>query len=157
MVKTISLDNSEQSIHWMMEILQNIDAGLVVLDRDYRVQLWNGFMENSSGLSPDLIKNKLVFDFFPEIPQNWFKQKSDPVFQLNIRAFTSWQQRPFLFKFKNHHPITARTPLMYQNTTFIPLKSYTGEVEHMAIIVYDATEEALNKNSQNLSKPKKSA
>lgn len=145
-MNTTSDTNSyEQNTHWMMEILQNIDAGLVVIDRDYRVQLWNGFMENNSGISPDLIRNRVLFDLFSEIPQIWFKQKSEPVFQLNIRAFTSWQHRPFLFKFKNHHPITARTPLMYQNTTFIPLKSSTGNVEHIAIIVYDVTEEALKK------------
>lgn len=141
----MQFNQSEQSLHWMMEILQNIDAGLVVLDREYRIQIWNGFMENSSGLNPDGIKNKVIFDLFAEIPKHWFVQKVEPVFLLNIRTFTSWQQRPFLFKFKNHHPITARTPLMYQNTSFIPLKSHTGEVEHIAIIVYDVTEEALSK------------
>lgn len=149
MVQTIQNNKDEQSLHWIMAILQNIDAGLVVVDREYRIQLWNSFMENSSGLSPDVTKNKVLFELFDEIPQDWFKQKSDPVFHLNIRAFSNWQQRPFLFKFKNHHPITARTPLMYQNTTFMPLPSNTGRVEHMAIIIYDATEEALSKGIIN--------
>merc|ERR1712000_460108 len=41
-------------IHWLMDILQNIDVGLVVLDRNYDIQLWNGFMESHSGLSPQV-------------------------------------------------------------------------------------------------------
>ena len=35
-------------IHWLMDILQNIDVGLVVLDRDYNIHVWNGFMESHS-------------------------------------------------------------------------------------------------------------
>jgi len=38
-----------KDIHWLMDILQNIDVGLVVLDRNYEVQLWNAFMEGHSG------------------------------------------------------------------------------------------------------------
>ena len=34
---------SEQlnELHWLMEMLHNIDVGLVVLDRDYKVQIFN--------------------------------------------------------------------------------------------------------------------
>ena len=30
--------------HWLMDILQTIDVGLVVLDRSYSIKLWNGFI-----------------------------------------------------------------------------------------------------------------
>lgn len=35
--------------HRILDILQTIDVGLVVLDHDYKITLWNGFMENHSG------------------------------------------------------------------------------------------------------------
>ena len=48
-------DNSE--LHWLLDIVQSIDVGVVVLDREYRIQVWNSFMENHSGkpASPVLI------------------------------------------------------------------------------------------------------
>ena len=43
----MSLETSQiNELHWLMEMLHTIDVGLVVLDRDYKVQIWNGFMEN---------------------------------------------------------------------------------------------------------------
>ena len=51
--------------HWMLEMFQNIDVGLVVLDRDYRVQVWNGFMENHSGMRPDQVTGHSCSSCFP--------------------------------------------------------------------------------------------
>ena len=69
-------------LHWLMEMLHTIDVGLVVLDRQYRVQIWNGFMENHSGLFPGEVKDKDLFDLFSEIPETWFKRKAESVFLL---------------------------------------------------------------------------
>ena len=33
-----------REFHWLMNIVQNLDVGLVVLDREYRIQVCNGFM-----------------------------------------------------------------------------------------------------------------
>ena len=38
-----------REFHWLMNIVQNLDVGLVVLDKEYKVQVWNGFMESHSG------------------------------------------------------------------------------------------------------------
>ena len=49
MTETINNPNDEiANLHWLLTILQNIDVGLAVVDSNYRVQLWNGFMENYS-------------------------------------------------------------------------------------------------------------
>ncbi len=50
-----------------------------------------------------------------------------------------------LFKFLNYRPITGTADYMYQNTTFIPLMSSTGEVTHLCLIVYDVTDMAIHK------------
>lgn len=132
-------------IHWLMDILQNIDVGLVVLDHNYNIQLWNGFMESHSGISPQKAKDQNLFELCPEIPGDWFKQKSEAVFQLKTRTFTIWEQRPYLFKFKNYRPITGRADNMYQNTSIIPLESVDKQVDHICIIVYDVTDVAMNR------------
>ncbi len=131
-------------IHWLMDILQNIDVGLVVLDRDYNIQLWNGFMESHSGLSPQKTRGENLFELFSEIPQDWFMKKAEPVFQLKTRTFTIWEQRPYLFRFKNYRPITGRASVMYQNTSIIPLESIDRSVNHICVIIYDVTDTAVS-------------
>ncbi len=131
--------------HWLMDILQTIDVGLVVLDKSYNIKLWNSFMENHSGLRPDQTKGKNLFELFSDIDEDWFRKKSQPAFILNSRAFTIYEQRPYLFKFSNNRPITGRADFMYQNATIIPLSNSDGSVDHICLIIYDATNAALNK------------
>jgi diguanylate cyclase (GGDEF)-like protein len=132
-------------LHWLMEMLHTIDVGLVVLDRDYRIQIWNGFMENHSGLLPREVKEKEIFELFEEIPEDWFRRKAESVFLLKNKAFTIWEQRPYVFKFNNYRPITGTAEFMFQNTTFIPLISATGVVTHLCLLVYDVTDNAIHK------------
>tara|TARA_R110000737_G_scaffold77432_2_gene108585 strand:- start:12824 stop:13783 length:960 start_codon:yes stop_codon:yes gene_type:complete len=132
-------------LHWLMEMLHTIDVGLVVLDRDYTIQIWNGFMENHSGLLPREVKGKVLFDLFDEIQEDWFRRKAESVVMLKNKAFTIWEQRPYLFKFNNYRPITGTAEFMYQNTTFIPLMSTTGQVSHLCLLVYDVTDNATHK------------
>ncbi|AOT09046.1 sensor domain-containing diguanylate cyclase [Pseudoalteromonas luteoviolacea] len=138
-------DFDMNEIHWLMDMFNTVDVGLVVLDRDYRVCVWNGFMENHSGLLPSAVKDKDVFDLFPSIDESWFRGKAEPVFVLKNRSFTIWEQQPYIFKFKNYRPITGKAEYMYQNATFIPLTTLTGEVGHICVILYDVTDEAMNK------------
>jgi diguanylate cyclase (GGDEF)-like protein len=142
----MSLETEQiNELHWLMEMLHTIDVGLVVLDRQYKVQIWNGFMENHSGLLPREVKDKELFPLFDEIPKDWFKRKAESVFLLKNKAFTIWEQRPYLFKFQNYRPITGSAEYMYQNTTFIPLLSSTGLVTHLCLLIYDVTDNAINK------------
>lgn len=142
----MSLEKEQlNELHWLMEMLHTIDVGLVVLNRQYEIQIWNGFMENHSGLLPREVKDKSIFDLFEEIPKEWFIRKSESVFALKNKAFTIWEQRPYLFRFQNYRPITGTADYMYQNTTFIPLMSSTGEVTHLCLIVYDVTDNAVHK------------
>lgn len=131
--------------HWILDMLQTIDVGLVVLDRDYHVRAWNSFMENHSGLGPSEVKDKSLFDCFPEIPRDWFIHKTQAVFLLRSRSFTTWEQRPYLFRFKNYRPITGTEEFMYQNITISPLVSTSGDVNHICVIIYDVTDIASNR------------
>jgi len=147
----MSLESSQfNELHWLMEMLHNIDVGLVVLDKDFTIQIFNGFMENHSGLFPREVKGKRLFDLFEEIPEEWFVRKAESVFLLKSKAFTIWEQRPYLFKFDSYRPVTGSADFMYQNTTFLPLLSTTGEVSHLCLIVYDVTDNALYKQSLDL-------
>ena len=140
----IKIDIKE--FHWMLDMIQHLDVGLIVLDKNYNVSVWNSFMENHSGYSPaDVIGNNL-FKVFSDIPEDWFRRKAESVFLLKNRAFTTWEQRPYLFKFKNYRPITGSAEFMYQDITLIPLNSADGSVNHVGVIIYDVTDIAVNKS-----------
>jgi len=136
---------SLQEMHSLMDLLQSIDVGLVILDKDRKIHLWNGFMENHSGILPTKIFGRDILEVFPDIPEAWLRRKLNSVFLLESRSFTTWEQKPFLFKFKNNHPLTGASSFMYQNITFIPLLSLDGKVERVGMIIYDVTEIAIGK------------
>ncbi len=135
-----------KELHWLLAVTQNIDVGIVVLDREYRVQVWNTFMENRSGVVPYEASNRSIFTLFPELNQKWFSKKVDNVITLGTPAFTIWEQRPYLVRFKNYQPITGREDFMYQNTTMFPLRSTNGEITHICLVIYDVTDVATNRH-----------
>ncbi|MCM0612616.1 diguanylate cyclase [Marinobacter sediminum] len=135
------------SFHWMANMLESVEVGLVVLDLDFRIQAWNGFMENHSGITASRVRDKVLFDVFPDIPKAWLTRKVDAVTLLNTRAFTSWEQRPYLFKFRNTRPITGTEEYMFQNLTISPLSGTTGQVEKVCLMVYDVTDIASSKRA----------
>lgn len=132
--------------HWLLAIVQSIDVGVVVLDRDCRIQVWNTFMENRSARLPSEVHEQSLFSLFPEIDETWFRHKVQNVLTLGTPAFTIWEQRPYLMRFKNYQPITGQEEFMFQNTTLLPLQGINGRTEHSCLIIYDVTSVAVNKH-----------
>ncbi len=132
--------------HWLLAIVQSIDVGVVVLDREYRVEVWNSFMENRSGRTAQDAVQKSFFSLFPEVEESWFRHKVESVATLGTPAFTIWEQRPYLVRFKNYQPITGQEEFMYQNTTILPLQATNSAIEHVCVIIYDVTNVAVNKH-----------
>jgi len=135
------------AFHWLFDMLESVEVGLVVLNLDFYVEAWNGFMENHSGINASQMRNKTLFEVFPDIPRSWLQRKVDSVVLLNTRAFTSWEQRPYLFRFRNSRPITGTEPFMYQNLTISPLTNTNGEVDKVCLLIYDVTEFASSKRA----------
>lgn len=131
--------------HWLQDVTQSLDVGLVVLDLDFRVVLWNDFMENHCHHDPGDVFDKTIFELFDDIPENWFRQKVRGVFQFMGRAFSTWEQRPYLFKMSHYRPFTSPAKYMYQNITILPLTDISGQHTHVGILVYDVTDIALQK------------
>lgn len=144
----MAFQNSEaEAFHWLVDMLESVEVGLVVLDLEFRVQAWNGFMENHSGITASQIRDQVLFEAFPDIPIAWLSRKVDAVAMLNTRAFTSWEQRPYLFQFRNTRPITGTEEYMFQNLTISPLTNTNGEVNKVCLLIYDVTEFASSKRA----------
>jgi diguanylate cyclase (GGDEF)-like protein len=140
-------------VQWQPDLLNSIEVGIVVLDANFTVQVWNQFMENHSGKSAQSMTNGSLFSAFPEIDEQWLRAKTEPVFNLASPIFIIWEQRPYLFKFGSARPITSASDTMYQNVTVFPLVDSQGNVERMCMLVYDVTDQALAKiRAENLNK-----
>lgn len=149
----MAVDSTLAEMHWKHDLLGSIEIGIVVLNKNYEVQVWNQFMENHSNIVPGFIKDKCLFDHFPEIDKNWFIRKAEPVFSLRCPVFVIWEQRPYLFHFDANRPVTSHGDHMYQNITIFPLASLSGSVEQICIVVYDVTDAAMSrKGMQTLNK-----
>jgi diguanylate cyclase len=141
----MAVDNSLAEMHWKHDLLGSIEVGIVVLDKEFNVQVWNQFMENHSSIVPGMIQNKNIFKFFPEIDKDWFARKAAPAFSLKSPVFIIWEQRPFLFHFNCSRPITSQANHMFQNITIFPLASLTGQVDQICLVIYDVTDEAVSR------------
>ena len=136
-----------KDIHWLIDMVHSIDVGIVIIDKDFNVKVWNGFMENHSGFLTAHMMDKKITDVFTSIPEDWLQQKVKSVCLLKNKAFTTWEQRPYLFKFKSYRPITSNAEFMYQNVTFLPLTDIVGVVTQICMIVHDVTDVALSKQT----------
>lgn len=130
-------------------LVDRIEIGVFVVDKDYRIVLWNRFMALHSKRTADEIVGNSLFDSFPELPQKWLARKIDSVFVLGNYAFTSWEQRPFLFSFNHNRPITGGVDAMRQNCTLIPQKNDSGDVDLVCITLADFTDTAMYQNRLN--------
>jgi diguanylate cyclase (GGDEF)-like protein len=119
-------------------VVERVGFGIFVLDREMNVLMWNRFMQDHSGLSADQVVGKSIFASFPELPRVWLTRKLESVFQLGSFAFSSWEQRPYLFKFDHDRPITGGVDFMQQDCTFMPL-TREREVVAVCVTVSDVT------------------
>lgn len=130
---------------WQQALLGAVEVGIVVVDKAFKVEEFNQFMENHSGVSAADIKGKMLFEMFKDIDKDWLINKCHPVFSMNTPVFVIWEQRQYLFKFGTSRPITSSSDHMYQNITILPIPSDTGEIERICILVYDMTDQAMSK------------
>ena len=124
-------------------IVDKLNVGVIVVNSSMEVVLWNHFMEIHSGQKSDQIIGRNLFETFPELPKTWLEKKIKSVFVLKNFAFTSWEQRPYLFKFRHNRPVTGGVDFMRQDCTLIPVKSNDGQVEHVCITLLDVTDTSI--------------
>ena len=127
----------------LAHLIDQAPVGLVVLNRDFEVVFWNGFMALHSGRGPEEIVGHNLFDCFPELPRPFLEKKIESVFLLQHQSFTSWEQRPYLFPFPHNRPITGGVDHMRQSCTFIPVPDESGAVTHVGLTVFDMTDASI--------------
>jgi diguanylate cyclase len=136
--------NFENSPEFLAYIIDRVSVGIVVVDKDMKVMLWNNFMVTHSGKRIEEVLGTNLFETFPELPSRWFLKKIRSVFMLKNFAFTSWRQRPYLFKFPNDRALNDGLRFMNQDLILMPLKNRDGDVDYVCITLIDTTDVAIS-------------
>jgi diguanylate cyclase (GGDEF)-like protein len=105
-------------------------------------------MQDHSGKTAEQVIGKSIFASFPELPRVWFTRKVESVFQLGSFAFSSWEQRPYLFKFDHDRPITGGVDYMQQDCTFMPL-TLEGDVRAVCVTISDVTHASMMQRARD--------
>lgn len=134
------------------DIVANLlTLGIVVVDRRFNVVMWNKFMELNSNVRAEDILGKNLFDAFPELNRNWLEKKIKSCIVLKTASHSSWQQRPYLFRFKASTMMAQENEFMYQDASIFPVQEHSGLVEGACIAIHDVTELAEAKRLLDLS------
>lgn len=124
-------------------IVDLVNCGVFTVDRGMRVLSWNRFMQYHSGCAGEDLIGQDLFRFFPDLPEKWLRKKIESVFVLGVSAYTSWEHRPYLFRFSPTRPITDNIDAMRQNCSFIPISDDNGTVIAVGVTLIDATDISL--------------
>jgi len=124
-------------------IVDRAHVGIFVVNQKREILLWNQFMEIHSERKADTVMGQNLFKAFPELPQKWLDRKIENIFILKNFSFTSWEQRPYLFKFAHNRPVTGGMDCMRQDCTLMPIKDDCGEVQYICFTLFDATDTSI--------------
>lgn len=125
-------------------IVDRVSVGILTLNKQYEIVQWNKFMEIHSGKKSTEVNGRNIFECFPELPKKWLVKKIQSVFILKNFAFTSWQQRRYLFKFRHNRSVTGGADAMRQDCTFLPVKDADGNIDFVCITLFDVTDASID-------------
>ncbi|MFH1035063.1 MAG: diguanylate cyclase [Pseudomonadota bacterium] len=122
------------------QILDALSQGLIVLDRDLKVMLWNRWMEQHSRLDSSQVVGKVITDIFPDLVKKGFVWKVQSVFKLGNYAFFSQRLHRYLFPLAASNYLQDRYEFMQQNAVLAPLRGPDGQVEQVCVSILDYTD-----------------
>jgi diguanylate cyclase (GGDEF)-like protein len=120
-------------------LVDRINVGILTVAPNGTVLQWNRFLHAHTRLSPEQVVGQNLYECFPDLPRDWLENRLRTVFLLKNFAFSSWRQRPYLFRIEGHRPLTGAGEPMRQDCAFIPLV-HGSEVVAVSIAIIDATD-----------------
>jgi diguanylate cyclase (GGDEF)-like protein len=122
------------------QIFENINLGLMILDRDLTVKAWNRWMELHSSISFGEISGRSILDFYPHLAESSYSRFYKSVFSFGNYAFFSQKLHKYLLPLDNPHPSAMQLPFMQQNCTAGPIRDENGTIVSIYITLQDVTE-----------------
>lgn len=128
-------------LDWLLQpLLSQLNSGVLVLDAELRLVFINQFIARRADLQPEDVQGKSLFDVFADVPQAWLQRKLQGVLALQVPAFSSWEQRQYIFKLPHLRPLSSDSQYMAQNCSMLPLTAPDGVSRYICLLIEDATD-----------------
>lgn len=124
----------------LSQILDMVNLGLVILDKDLRVRYWNRWMESHSGISAERIIDSHLFENFPSLDTPRFMRSCKSVLTFGNFAFFSQKLHHYLFPFKPESSFESGFDMMQQSCSMGPLRDGDNAITSLYLTVQDVTE-----------------
>ncbi len=122
------------------QILNVVNLGVVVFDREYKVCYWNRWMAMHSNIQSQTIINRPIFDFFPDLNNPIFMRNCRSVLTFGNLIFLSQKLHKYLFPFKLIRSGISPMEYMQQSCTMGPLRDSENVINYVFITIQDVTE-----------------
>jgi len=134
------------------QIIESINIGIVIIDKEFRVIEWNKWMAEYSNNTFEDVMGKNIYDIYPELDKNFFNRGCKSVFTFGNMVYLSAKLHNFLFPFTIQGSNSELFTHMQQSCYLIPIRNIAGEVDQIMINIHDETENAvLEKHLKELS------
>ena len=129
------------NIDWLSgPLLQQLNSGVILLNNQLQIVYINPYICRRADIQLELVQGKDLFSVFTDAPKAWLSRKLNSVLSLQSPAFSSWEQRQYLFKLPHLRPVSSANQYMAQNCNMMPLtEPRTGE-QFVCLLIEDATD-----------------
>jgi len=120
------------------ELVNTLNMGLVILDKDKNVRKWNQWMERHSDIKSSDIEGQNLFLFFPMLDNDRFNRNLKSVLTFKNMVFCSQKLHRYCFPIPPTSAFRQQFEFMQQNCTLGPRKSPDDE-ELVSLTIQDVT------------------
>lgn len=129
------------NIDWLSgPLLQQLNSGVILLNSQFQIVYINAYICRRADIQLDAVQGKDIFSVFPDAPKAWLSRKLDSVLSLQSPAFSSWEQRQYLFKLPHLRPVSSANQYMAQNCSMLPLTEPATAKQYVCLLIEDATD-----------------
>lgn len=129
------------NIDWLSgPLLQQLNSGVILLNKQLQIVYINPYICRRADIQLETVQGKDLFSVFADAPKAWLSRKLNSVLSLQSPAFSSWEQRQYLFKLPHLRPISSANQYMAQNCNMLPLTEPTSGEHFVCLLIEDATD-----------------
>lgn len=127
-------------------LVEHIETGVIILDRELRVQYWNNFVTQCSGKQLEQVQQQPLSRVFPDADTHCLDKMLASARDHGEHVYTEWRETPHLIQLP--FDIAGKpAPPMLQSTLLFPFKGSDGQ-PLFGLILYDNSE--LARDNQQL-------
>ena len=129
-----------------LEIIDRIQNGVILLDEEFKIVLWNGWLTELTGFRQVQVQNQSIFDIVTTLSKPTYRQMIKDVLDSGLSRFCSGMMHKLFV-----NPINFEGNKSYKQSMQIENLNINGG-KYILIQVYDVTieYERINKLKENI-------